>query len=80
MLSQRKWVSLLDLRRRPAKALACRLSLQYPLGTMQQNLWLTLVTCRPYVLGEFLQYSHHERIHQGLNKIIEQQHQQVKHT
>src|SRR5512136_2149930 len=28
-----------------------------------------------YVLGEYLQYYHHERIHQGLNKIIEPQHE-----
>jgi putative transposase len=28
-----------------------------------------------YVLSEYLQYYHHERIHQGLNKIIEPQHE-----
>jgi putative transposase len=28
-----------------------------------------------YVLGEYLQYYHHERIHQGLHKIIEPQHE-----
>ena len=28
-----------------------------------------------YVLGEYLQYYHHERIHQGLKKIIEPQHE-----
>jgi len=27
-----------------------------------------------YVLSEYLQYYHHERIHQGLNRIIEPQH------
>ena len=27
-----------------------------------------------YVLGEYLKYYHHERIHQGLNRIIEPQH------
>ena len=28
-----------------------------------------------YVLAEYLQYYHHERIHQGLNRIIEPQHE-----
>jgi len=28
-----------------------------------------------YVLSEYLQYYHHERIHQGINKIIEPQHE-----
>ena len=28
-----------------------------------------------YVLAEYLQYYHHERIHQGLHKIIEPQHE-----
>jgi len=28
-----------------------------------------------YVLGEYLQYYHHERIHQGLHKILEPQHE-----
>jgi putative transposase len=28
-----------------------------------------------YVLTEYLQYYHHERIHQGINKIIEPQHE-----
>jgi len=28
-----------------------------------------------YVLSEYLQYYHHERIHQGLNRIIEPQHE-----
>jgi hypothetical protein len=28
-----------------------------------------------YVLGEYLAYYHHERIHQGLHKIIEPQHE-----
>jgi putative transposase len=28
-----------------------------------------------YVLGEYLKYYHHERIHQGINKIIEPQHE-----
>lgn len=28
-----------------------------------------------YVLGEYLQYYHHERIHQGVNKIIEPRHE-----
>jgi hypothetical protein len=28
-----------------------------------------------YVLGEYLKYYHHERIHQGLNRIIEPQHE-----
>lgn len=28
-----------------------------------------------YVLTEYLKYYHHERIHQGLNKIIEPQHE-----
>jgi len=28
-----------------------------------------------YVLAEYLQYYHHERIHQGINKIIEPQHE-----
>ncbi len=27
-----------------------------------------------YVLSEYLEYYHHERIHQGLNRIIERQH------
>lgn len=28
-----------------------------------------------YVLAEYLQYYHHERIHQGLGRIIEPQHE-----
>jgi hypothetical protein len=28
-----------------------------------------------YVLTEYLQYDHHERIHQGINRIIEPQHE-----
>ena len=28
-----------------------------------------------YVLSEYLQYYHHERIHQGLNRIIVPQHE-----
>ena len=28
-----------------------------------------------YVLGEYLQHYHHERIHQGLHRIIEPQHE-----
>ena len=28
-----------------------------------------------YVLAEYLKYYHHERIHQGLNRIIEPQHE-----
>ncbi len=28
-----------------------------------------------YVLSEYLKYYHHERIHQGINKIIEPQHE-----
>jgi putative transposase len=28
-----------------------------------------------YALSEYLQYYHHERIHQGLNRIIEPQHE-----
>lgn len=28
-----------------------------------------------YVLSEYLQYHHHERIHQGINRIIEPQHE-----
>ena len=28
-----------------------------------------------YVLSEYLKYYHHERIHQGLNRIIEPQHE-----
>ena len=29
----------------------------------------------PYVLTEYLKYYHHERIHQGINKIIEPPHE-----
>jgi putative transposase len=28
-----------------------------------------------YVLSEYLQHCHHERIHQGLNRIIDPQHE-----
>lgn len=31
-----------------------------------------------YALGEYLTYYHHERIHQGLNKIIEPQYERCQ--